>query len=247
MICLGIPCDAHPHHSQHSGTICICLLGYWISWLHSPPFHSPPFHLWFPNCLFSPAPQQHCFQDVSSLLDLPKHHLYGRDSEVHGFCPGAIALGWGVAQQNSSACGSVKGLEMNHSRDCFRIQHLLYCEQLHSGSLSAVISYLWLAHYLGLDSECSHHQELCAEETCQRRHGEWRHISRPANSSSQATSECHVMTSGNTQEPGVPCFSLKRAVFQVGWLPGHACIFYTQALGLNHTDVDVTANPISLH
>lgn len=34
-----------------------------------------------------------------------------------------------------------------------------------------------------------------------------------------------VLTSGKTQESGVPCFLFRSSACQVGWLLGHTCIF----------------------
>lgn len=47
-----------------------------------------------------------------------------------------------------------------------------------------------------------------------------------------ATSEFSVVTYGNPQDQGLPGFLLRRAVCQVGWLPGHACYLLHPGFGL---------------
>lgn len=50
-----------------------------------------------------------------------------------------------------------------------------------------------------------------------------------------ATAEFSVLTRGNAQEHGVPCFLFRSAVCQLGWPPGRAYIFsYKSKLQVAH-------------
>lgn len=52
----------------------------------------------------------------------------------------------------------------------------------------------------------------------------------------RATAEFSVLTRGNAQKHGVPCFLFRSAACQLGWPPGHSYIFFSNSkLQVAHT------------
>lgn len=99
-----------------------------------------------------------------------------------------------------------------HVSDCLYSGHLPTVTGWHIdvGCPSVYVSLL-LQHFT-LDWTVSTPQQgLCAGEAHYRKQAH----------SLQASYSCHVRI--QCSEQGVPCFLLRRAVCQVGWLPGHAC------------------------
>lgn len=82
-----------------------------------------------------------------------------------------------------------------------------------------------LAHHLRLDSEHLHHRGLVTPK------GNLESADSPAGQllANHATAEFSVLTRGNAQEHGVPCFLFRSTVCQLGWLPGHAYIFFSNS------------------
>lgn len=121
---------------------------------------------------------------------------------------------WGIPQQDCKAWGSVKDAELNHSRD-FQgtVFALLYMNKhLHSGRLSTLPQIVSSAYTTRVLKHIKGDVERADSSAGQLQ-------------VTHTTSEFSVLTSGNVQEHGVPCFLFRSTVFQVGWSPGHACIF----------------------
>lgn len=130
-----------------------------------------------------------------------------------------------VAQQDYTAHWSVKGAEISHSLDGFRVQPRFDCTwatSYYSGSL--LMSYCeWIAQYPLLESEYSYHQDLFRKKYRKKGHLKNAHTSVGQLQAIHITSEYGLLRILSN----IVChaYSNKCSV-QVGWLPDRTCIFF---------------------